>query len=125
MEYCDRKKAETRRKKDNNFLYCCIHAQRVHSVYSNLLVAIEVGVFCLFLDKSNDRYYLIICSNTNDITQMSLKDHIIQLEGEKALYLTPYIHIIEIPKKYADNTFYYNGNTIDPLNFTTILYPER
>jgi hypothetical protein len=94
-------------------------------VYSNLLVAVEVGVFCLFLDKSNDRYYLIICSNTNDITQMSLKDHIIQLEGEKALYLTPYIHIIEIPKKYADNTFYYNGNTIDPLNFTTILYPER
>lgn len=81
--------------------------------------------FTYIYNKSKDRYYLIICSNTNDINRMSLKDHIIQLEGEKALYLTPYIHIIEIPKKYADNTFYYNGDTIDPLDFTTILYPER
>ena len=42
---------ETNAKKEKNFSYCCIHARRVHCVYSNLLVAVEVGVFCLFLDK--------------------------------------------------------------------------
>ena len=46
-------------------LYCCIHAQRVHSVYSNLLVAVEVGVFCLFLDKSVMRSVSIYRINDN------------------------------------------------------------
>ena len=81
--------------------------------------------FTYIYDKSKDRYYLIICSNTTNITHMSLKDHIIQLEGEKALYLIPYIHIIEIPKQYADYKFNYYGDIIDPLNFTTILYTGK
>lgn len=93
-----------------------------YSLTKNDLLSNE---FTYIYDKRKDRYYLIVCSNTNNITHMSLKDHIIQLEGEKALYLIPYIHIIEIPKQYADYNFNYNGDTIDPLNFTTILYTGK
>ena len=93
-----------------------------YSLTKNDLLSNEFTYIC---DESKDRYYLIICSDTNDITQMTFKNQIIQLEGRETLYLNPYIHIIEIPKKYKDNNFNYNGESIDPLNFTIISYPGK
>jgi hypothetical protein len=47
--------------------------RRVYSLYSNLLIAVEVGAFCLFLDK-NYKYFAFTIFSTNDKMTLKLEE---------------------------------------------------